>query len=154
MLKTTPDQLVQKTENLMSSLRAANSELDHYKQKEMGDSVSTFIDSADNVNGITLITKRLDGATTDDMRSLSDTIKEKAKSVAMVFAAVNEDKVTFLVSLSDDLVEKGLHAGNIVKEVAKVAGGGGGGKANMAQAGAKDISKIDEAFSVAKALIK
>ncbi|MBO4235168.1 MAG: alanine--tRNA ligase [Firmicutes bacterium] len=154
MLKTTPDQLVQKTETLMSSLKAANSELDKYKQKEMGDSVSTYIDAAEDVDGIKLITKRLDGASTDDMRSLSDSIKDKTSSVAMVFAAVNDDKVTFLVSLSDDLVENGLHAGNIVKEVAKVAGGGGGGKANMAQAGAKDISKIDEAFSVAKALIK
>ena len=154
ILKTTPDQLMQKTENLMASLKQANSELESFKKKSMGDSVSTLIENAEDINGIKLITKRLDGATTDDMRSLSDTIKDKTSSVAMVFAAVNDDKVTFLVSLSDDLVEKGLHAGNIVKEVAKVAGGGGGGKANMAQAGAKDISKIDEAFSVAKALIK
>jgi len=154
ILKTTPDLLMQKTENLMASLKQANSELESFKKKSMGDSVSTLIENAEDINGIKLITKRLDGATTDDMRSLSDTIKDKTSSVAMVFAAVNDDKVTFLVSLSDDLVEKGLHAGNIVKEVAKVAGGGGGGKANMAQAGAKDISKIDEAFSVAKALIK
>lgn len=154
LLKTTPDQLMQKTENLMASLKQANSELESFKKKSMGDSVSTLIENAEDINGIKLITKRLDGSTTDDMRSLSDTIKDKTSSVAMVFAAVTGDKVTFLVSLSDDLVEKGLHAGNIVKEVAKVAGGGGGGKANMAQAGAKDISKIDEAFSVAKALIK
>ena len=154
ILKTTPDQLMQKTENLMASLKQANSELESFKKKSMGDSVSTLIENAEDINGIKLITKRLDGATTDDMRSLSDTIKDKTSSVAMVFAAVTGDKVTFLVSLADDLVEKGLHAGNIVKEVAKVAGGGGGGKANMAQAGAKDISKIDEAFSVAKALIK
>ena len=143
-----------KTENLIASLKQVNSELESFKKKSMGDSVSTLIENAEDINGIKLITKRLDGATTDDMRSLSDTIKDKTSSVAMVFAAVNDDKVTFLVSLSDDLVEKGLHAGNIAKEVAKVAGGGGGGKANMAQAGAKDISKIDEAFSVAKALIK
>ena len=154
ILKTTPDQLMLKTENLIASLKQVNSELESFKKKSMGDSVSTLIENAEDINGIKLITKRLDGATTDDMRSLSDTIKDKTSSVAMVFAAVNDDKVTFLVSLSDDLVEKGLHAGNIVKEVAKVAGGGGGGKANMAQAGAKDISKIDEAFSVAKALIK
>lgn len=154
ILKTTPDQLMQKTENLMASLKQANSELESFKKKSMGDSVSTLIENAEDINGIKLITKRLDGATTDDMRSLSDTIKDNTSSVAMVFAAVTGDKVTFLVSLSDDLVENGLHAGNIVKEVAKVAGGGGGGKANMAQAGAKDISKIDEAFSVAKALIK
>ena len=72
----------------------------------------------------------------------------------MVFAAVNEPKVTFMVSITDDLVEKGLHAGKMIKEIAKAAGGGGGGKADMAQAGAKDSSKIEDAFNVAENLIK
>ena len=71
----------------------------------------------------------------------------------MVFAAVNEGKVTFLVSLTDDLVESGLNAGKMIKEIAKAAGGGGGGKANMAQAGAKDASKIKDAFDVAEKLL-
>ena len=64
----------------------------------------------------------------------------------MVFAAVSGDKVTFLTSLTDDLVEKGYHAGNMIKQIAKIAGGGGGGKADMAQAGGKDPSKVKEAL--------
>ena len=71
----------------------------------------------------------------------------------MVFAAANGGKVTFLVSLTDDLVEKGFHAGKMIKEIAAAAGGGGGGKANMAQAGAKDSSKIKDAFAVAEKLL-
>ena len=71
----------------------------------------------------------------------------------MVFAAVNGEKATFMVSLTDDVVEKGYHAGKMIKEVAAAAGGGGGGKADMAQAGAKDVSKINDAFEVAKNLL-
>ena len=71
----------------------------------------------------------------------------------MVFAAQNGEKVTFLVSLTDDLVEKGYHAGKMIKQIAAAAGGGGGGKADMAQAGAKDPSKIKDAFTVAESLI-
>lgn len=154
VLKTNPDQLISKTETLLEDLKKSNKELSEYKSKERGDSASSYLENAEEINGITVVMQKIDGASTDDLRSISDSLKEKAKSIAMVFAAVNDGKVTFLVSLSDDLVERGLHAGNIVKEVAKTAGGGGGGKANMAQAGAKDPSKIDEAFSVAKAMIK
>ena len=71
----------------------------------------------------------------------------------MVFATVNGPKVTFLVSITDDLLEKGLHAGNMIKQIAAACGGGGGGKADMAQAGAKDSSKIPDAFKVAEELL-
>ena len=71
----------------------------------------------------------------------------------MVLAATNGEKVTFLVSLTDDVVEKGYNAGKMIKEIASACGGGGGGKADMAQAGAKDASKINEAFEVAKTLL-
>ena len=72
----------------------------------------------------------------------------------MVFAAVSGGKVTFLVSLSDDVVEKGYHAGKMIKEIAAAAGGGGGGKADMAQAGAKDPAKIPDAFAKAAELLQ
>lgn len=71
----------------------------------------------------------------------------------MVFAAKNNEKVTFLVSLTDDIVQNGYHAGKMIKEIATAAGGGGGGKANMAQAGARDASKIHDAFLVAENLL-
>ena len=71
----------------------------------------------------------------------------------MVFASQNGPKVMFIVSLTKDLVEKGYNAGKIIKEIAAVAGGGGGGKPDMAQAGAKDPSKIPDALAKAKELL-
>ena len=138
----------------MEELKAVNKELDNYKKAEMGNAANDLVAEAKEINGINLITKRFDGVSVDDLRGISDDIKVQNQNTVMVFAAVNEDKAVFLVSITDDLVEKGLHAGNIIKEVAKAAGGGGGGKANMAQAGAKDISKIEDAFAVAESLIK
>ena len=154
MFKANSDQLLQKAESLMGELKNANKELAQYKSREMGDSVSGYIDRAEVINGINTVIEKLEGASSDDLRTVSDSIKDKMESVAIVLASVSDGKVTFLVSLTDDLVQKGLHAGNIVKEMAKIAGGGGGGKPNMAQAGAKDPSKIEQAFSVAKDLIK
>ena len=153
-LKSKRDMLVNRAQSIMEELKAVNKELEQYKKAELGDAAGKLIEEGKDINGVKLITKRFDGVSVDELRGISDDIKASNKSVAMVFAAVNDDKAIFLVSLTDDLVEKGMHAGNIIKEVAKAAGGGGGGKANMAQAGAKDISKIDEAFLVAESLIK
>ena len=153
-LKCKPDNLIARAKKLVEEHKAAQKELEKIRKAELGGSVSSLISEAKEINGVKLITKRFDDTSVDELRGLSDDIKKDNKNVAMVFAAVNDGKVVFLVSLSDDLVEKGLHAGNIIKEVAAKAGGGGGGKANMAQAGAKDPSKIDDAFAVAETLIK
>ena len=154
ILKCKPDNLLARVQKLSEEHRSQQKELDKMRKEEMGSGIESMLQDAKDVNGIKLITKKFDGVSIDDLRNLSDDIKKDNKDVVMVFANVNEDKVVFLVSITDELVEKGLHAGNIVKEVAKTCGGGGGGKANMAQAGAKDISKIQEAFAVAESLLK
>ena len=120
----------------------------------MGGEVDKMIASAKEINGIKLVTREFKDYNINDLRSLSDDIKAQYKGVAMVFATVSGEKVTFLVSLTDDLLDKGLHAGNMIKQIAAACGGGGGGKADMAQAGAKDASKINDAFAVAESLIK
>ena len=100
-----------------------------------------------------LLMKSFEGADINDLRTISDDVKKEAKGVILVLAAINDGKVTFMVSVTDDLLEKGYHAGNMIKQIAAAAGGGGGGKADMAQAGAKDPSKVQDAFEVAKTLI-
>ena len=105
------------------------------------------------INGVKLVTKQFEGASIDDLRGLSDSIKAEYKSIVMVFATVNGPKVTLMVSVTDDLLEKGYHAGNMIKQIAAVCGGGGGGKADMAQAGAKDAGKLPDAFALAEKLL-
>lgn len=153
-LKAKRDVLTSKAAATMDELKSVTKELENYRRAEMGNAAQDLMKDAKEVNGVKLITKSFDNTSVDELRNLSDDIKAESNNTIMVFAAVNDGKVVFLVSVTDDLVEKGFHAGNIVKEVAKAAGGGGGGKANMAQAGAKDPSKIEEAFSVAESLIK
>ncbi len=133
--------------------RSMKKELEEIKKQAMGSEVDEMVKNAKEINGIKLITASFSDYNINDLRTLSDDIKKSYKNTAMVFAAVAGEKVTFLTSLTDDLVEKGYHAGNMIKQIAKIAGGGGGGKADMAQAGGKDPSKVDDALAFAESLI-
>jgi alanyl-tRNA synthetase len=81
------------------------------------------------------------------LREMGDLIRDRLKSAVIVLGTVHEERPLFLAIVTPDLTAKGLHAGNLIREVAKVAGGGGGGKPNLAQAGGKDKEKLDEALS-------
>ena len=153
-LKTQPANLVSRAAALNDELRALKKELEELKKKSMGSSAEELISGAKEINGVKLITAQFEGIGIDELRDLSDQLKAKSKGIINVLAAVNDGRVTFLVSVSDELVENGYHAGKLIKEIAKAAGGGGGGKANMAQAGAKDASKIGDAFAKAEELLK
>ena len=152
-LKANKDVLVEKAAALSEEVKALKKEVAELKAAEMSKDAGSFLDDAKEINGVRLVTKKFDDYDISDLRNLSDNVKAENKNVAMVFASVSGGKVTFLVSLTDDLVEKGLHAGKMIKEIAKAAGGGGGGKADMAQAGAKDPSKVGDAFAKAEELI-
>lgn len=154
ILKCNPDNLESKAEALMEELKSVKKELEELKKAAMGDAAGDLIKEAKEVNGIRLVTKAFDDLTVADLRNLSDDIKKDNKNVVMVFAVTNGDKVNLLVSVTDDLVEKGIHAGKMIKEIAAVCKGGGGGKADMAQAGGKDASKLPEAFALAETLLK
>jgi alanyl-tRNA synthetase len=97
-----------------------------------------------------VVVGRVDGATDDQLRSLLDSLKKRSPSVAVMLASVSGEKVSFVCGVSDDLIAKGLKAGDWIRETAKVAGGGGGGRPNMAQAGGKDPARVDEALNVAR----
>ncbi|MDO5441552.1 MAG: alanine--tRNA ligase [Bacillota bacterium] len=153
-LKTNAAGLTKKAEDVAAELKAVKKELEDVKAKAAGEGVGDLLASAKEVNGIRLVTKKFEGVAIDQLRTISDKIKESEKNVVMVFATVNDSKITLMISVTDDLLEKGVHAGKMIKEVAAVCGGGGGGKADMAQAGAKDASKLDEAFAKAEDLLK
>ncbi len=152
-LKSNISALVSKSAAIVDELKSTKKELDDFKKAAIGSSIDELVSTAEKVNGVNLITKEFNDYNINDLREISDDIKSTQKNIVMVFATVNGSKVTFMVSITDDLLEKGYHAGNMIKKIAAACGGGGGGKADMAQAGAKDPSKIKDAFAVAKTLL-
>ena len=154
ILKCNKNALADKAKSMAEELKSLKKEIEEMKKAAMGGEVDAMVAAAKEINGMRLITKEFSEYTINDLRNLSDDIKAAHKGIVMVFATVNGEKVTFLVSITDDLLEKGYHAGNMIKQIAAACGGGGGGKADMAQAGAKDSSKINDAFVVAESLIK
>lgn len=152
-LKTNAAGLLNKISLLNDEYKACRRELEELKKQAMSAGLEDMIANAPVINGVRLITQAFKDYDINDLRSLSDDIRAKIKSVIIVFATENNNKVTFMVSVSDDLLEKGYHAGNMIKKIAAAAGGGGGGKADMAQAGAKDPAKIKDALDVAATLI-
>lgn len=152
-LKAKRELITEKATAMMNEIKALKKEIEELKKAEISKGLDSLVAEAKEINGVKLITKSFEDYSINDLRGISDDIKASNKGIAMVFAAVSSGKVTFLVSLTDDLVSNGLHAGKMIKEIAAAAGGGGGGKADMAQAGAKDPAKIADAFAKAEILL-
>jgi len=113
----------------------------------------SLLDKAEEVNGVTLLVARIPSSRLEILREMSDLIRDKLKSAVVVLGTVYEGRPVFLTAVTSDLVARGYNAGEIVKQVAKVTGGGGGGKPSLAQAGGKYKDKLDEALRLAKNLI-
>ncbi len=152
-LKTNIGTIENKVNSILEELKTAKSEIEELKNKSLSNALNSLLDSAVTVGDIKLLTKQFDDYDTNDLKKLCDDIKSENKGYIMVFATTFNDKLNFVVSVSDDLLDKGYHAGKMIKEIAAVCNGSGGGKATMAQAGAKDFSKINDAFEIAKKLI-
>jgi alanyl-tRNA synthetase len=108
---------------------------------------------AKQAGDVTVLATAVNAGTMDALRGIADELKAKLGSAVIVLGAASEDKVNFVVSVSPDLVQKGFHAGKLIKEVAAVCGGGGGGRPDMAQAGGKEPSKLNEALKLAEELV-
>jgi alanyl-tRNA synthetase len=115
--------------------------------------VEDLPNQAEQVSGVMVLAARVPALTMPILREMGDILRDRLKSAVIVLATVYDDKPSFLAMVTPDLVARGLHAGNIISQVAKVTDGGGGGKAAMAQAGGKDASKVDEALKLAKSVV-
>jgi alanyl-tRNA synthetase len=116
--------------------------------------VESLLGKADKVNGITVLSAKVPSTSLPVLREMGDLLKDQLKSAVIVLGTVYDGKPGFVAMVTPDLVKRGLHAGDIVKQVAGVTGGSGGGKANMAQAGGKDKNKLDEALELVKRLVQ
>lgn len=152
-LKSNASDIEKKAAQLVSDNKELEKTIKSLKADEIAGSLDEIIASGSDINGIKLITKRFDNTDVAQLREMADAVKSSETKSIFVAASVNDGKIAILVSVSDELVSEGFHAGKLVKEIAQVAGGNGGGKAGMAQAGAKDESKLEEAFELAKTLV-
>jgi len=145
-LKTSPQDSVKRIESIMTELKNAQKEIEQLRSKLVSSSLDEVLSKAIDVNGVKVVKARFDQLDMEALRNTGDTIRNKLGSGLVVLGSGYEGKVSFVVMATKDVVSKGIHSGNIIREVAKIAGGGGGGRPDMAQAGGKDISKLDEAL--------
>ncbi|KXZ39946.1 alanyl-tRNA synthetase [Alkalithermobacter thermoalcaliphilus JW-YL-7 = DSM 7308] len=154
VLKTKEDNLINKAESVVEEIKELNKEVSSLKTKLSMLSVDEILSKKESVKGINVVAGKFDNMDMDTLRNMADTLRDKLVSGVIVLGAVNDNKVNFVATATKDVIEKGVHAGNLIKEVAKIAGGGGGGKPNMAQAGGKDITKIDKAIDYSKQVLQ
>lgn len=154
LLKTTPDNLNKKIETILLELKDYKNQVQKFKSKMAGNLVDNLLNSVQNINGVNSIIARVNDFDNNGLRTLGDQLKNKLNSCVIVLISSKAEKVNIVVMATDDNVKKGIHSGNIVKETAQLLGGNGGGRPNIAQAGAKDISKIDDAIIKCKQIIE
>ncbi|MBQ8741914.1 MAG: alanine--tRNA ligase [Clostridia bacterium] len=146
--------LAKKASQIQGELRGARSEIESLEGKiaayEFGETEKSAID----VNGVSVIAQRLDGVSVDSARTLCDSVRDKNPASVTVLALVSGDRLNFVCVCGADAVKRGANAGKIVKEIATVCGGGGGGRPDSATAGGKDLSKIDDALAAVCSIVE
>ena len=145
-LKTTPASLLEKCEHLMAELKAVQSENESLKAKAAKDALGDVTDSVSEVNGVKYIAKAVAGVDMNGLRDLGDQLKEKLGEGVVVLASDKDGKVSLMAMATDGAMKRGAHAGNLIKGIATLVGGGGGGRPNMAQAGGKNPAGIPQAM--------
>jgi alanyl-tRNA synthetase len=151
-LKTSPSNLVATIERLHGELKVREKELEALHRAASAGKVTDLIAQAVSVGDTRLVVSTAAGVDADALRTLTDEILGQLKSGIVILGSTAGDKVSLAVKVSKDLVDRKVNAGAIVKAAAAVAGGGGGGRPEFAQAGGKDVSKIDEALETARAI--
>lgn len=153
IVKATPDNMVKRVETLVAEQKELAKELEKLKAKMAGGAVSEILNNKKEINGVTAVLAEVKEADGNALRTMGDQLKEKLGSGVIVLGSGKDGKVSLVVMATDDVVKKGVHAGNIIKAAAAICGGGGGGRPNMAQAGGKDATKIGEALAKAEEII-
>lgn len=145
LLKSSDLKVSQKVEKLQEALKDLEKEVESLKGKISASKSMAIIDKVRDIAGIKVIAERIDEADMKDLRIFADSLRERLRSGVLVLGSSKDSKVSFIAMVTKDLTNR-FHAGKIIKEVASIAGGTGGGRAEMAEAGGKDPNKLDEAL--------
>ncbi|HUV03735.1 MAG TPA: alanine--tRNA ligase [Armatimonadota bacterium] len=153
-LKVSPAEAPEAAARLADNLKALEKRIEAAQKKTAVSLADELASGAVEYNGVRLVAARLETGNLELMSSLADSLASKLGSAVIVLGGPSDEKLVFVSKVTADLVKRGFHAGNLVSEVAKVAGGGGGGRPDFAQAGGRDVQKLDEALAKAKELVK
>ena len=153
LVKSTPDKLLGRLEQLLAEQKETAKELEKLKAKMAGGAADEMLNSKVEIGGVAVLAAEVKDMDGNALRTMGDQLKQKLGSGVVVLASGKDGKVNLMAMATDDVVKKGVHAGNIIKAAAAVCGGGGGGRPNMAQAGGKDASKIADALEKAKEVV-
>lgn len=146
ILKCSEKDIINKLNQQTLEIKEKEKEITQLKSKIAGNSESDILSSIKEVNGIKLAVGALNDVDGEALRDLCDKIKDKIVSGVVVLGSTSENKVQFIAMATKDVISKGIHCGTIIREIAKIAGGGGGGRPDMAQAGGKLPEKLNEAI--------
>ena len=146
-LKAKPGELREKAETVMGEIKQLNQAVERFKAREAVSQAERFLFAAHEVGGLKVLTSTVPDADADRLRKMGDFLRDKDESVVAVLAAVNDGKITFLAACGKDAVAKGVKAGDIIKAVAPICGGKGGGKPDSAMGGGSDVLKLDNALA-------
>ena len=147
------NEIAKRATAVMAELKETQRLLEKAEAKLAGGKLDDILAKAVMVNDVKVAVAKIDG-TADDLRKMTDTAKAENDDLVIVLAAVNGEKLTFCAACGKTAVSKGAHAGNLVREIAKICGGNGGGKPDSAMAGGKDASKVEEALNTVPAILK
>lgn len=149
VLKTTPAALVEKCGHVMTEIKSLNSELESMRARAAQDALGDVMDQVKEVKGVKLLAASVDGVDMNGLRDLGDQLKAKLGEGVVILLSNTDGKVNMVAMATDSALAKGAHAGNLIKGIAGLVGGGGGGRPNMAQAGGKNPGGIPDAITEA-----
>ncbi|MCL6587585.1 MAG: alanine--tRNA ligase [Anoxybacillus sp.] len=153
-LKTNPKDIVGRIDALMNDIRQLQRENESLTARLSNLEAANLVNKAKEVSGIRVLASKVNAQDMNSLRTMMDELKQKLGSGVIVLASVQGDKVNLIAGVTNDLIDKGFHAGKLIKEVATRCGGSGGGRADMAQAGGKDANKVGEALQFVEEWVK
>ncbi|TYR82316.1 alanine--tRNA ligase [Priestia megaterium] len=153
-IKANPRDLVVRVEGLLEEIRHLQRENDSLSTKLGNIEAGNLVDRVKDINGVKVLAEKVNATDMNNLRAMVDDLKQKLESGVIVLASAQGDKVNIVAGVTKDLISNGHHAGKLVKEVATICGGGGGGRPDMAQAGGKDPSQIEKALNFVEEWVK
>ena len=152
-LKAKKGEIARKIESVLSDYKALQKENEKLKAQISSAQAGNILDQAEKIGEVSVLITEMNDLDMNDLRNMGDTLKDKLTNGVVVLASAKEGKVNLIVTAAKEAVDKGIHCGQVISEAVKCVSGGGGGRPNMAQAGGKDPSKINEALVKAKEII-